>query len=370
MGTGAIVRYLAKIRLDTCLHGRNFIESGMVDSWIEWSASELEIPLCTITYPLLGLYENNPAAAEQARMDMDEAVGVLEKHLVSNTYMVGHQLTTADISIICALNDAFVLAFDGNFRRKHPNVMRWYDLITNQPAVKAVLPDKPMLGEEAASAPKPAAKTAAKAKAKGESKAKAKQSQKKEDSQAKPIPTPEELRQKLREKVVKEGGKRGVEIEGASDMGGLQFFCTAVDLPDGDLELLNDSIDAMCAEADPTAEERKGGAGNVGKMVFSSGTERLAIVCDVPADKRSQIKASEWMEVVLKELKGNLIKGDDGKALGEVLTDADKGRFPLKLKDQGITYSINYLKSKGLFPDKADDSDDDVCFGDDDFPGC
>ena len=37
------------------------------------------------------------------------------------------------------------------------------------------------------------------------------------------------LKDKLK-KVIKEGGKRGVEIEGAADMGGLQFFCTSMDI--------------------------------------------------------------------------------------------------------------------------------------------
>lgn len=32
--------------------------------------------------------------------------------------------------------------------------------------------------------------------------------------------------------MIKEGGKRGVEIEGAADMGGLMFFCTSVDQPE------------------------------------------------------------------------------------------------------------------------------------------
>merc|ERR1719162_2044196 len=39
--------------------------------------------------------------------------------------------------------------------------------------------------------------------------------------------------EKRNKKVSKEGGKRGVEIEGAADMGGLQFFCTSVDEPAG-----------------------------------------------------------------------------------------------------------------------------------------
>jgi formiminotetrahydrofolate cyclodeaminase len=44
--------------------------------------------------------------------------------------------------------------------------------------------------------------------------------------------------EKLRAKVIKEGGKKGVEIEGASDMGGLDFFCTTMELPEGDIALL------------------------------------------------------------------------------------------------------------------------------------
>ena len=43
------------------------------------------------------------------------------------------------------------------------------------------------------------------------------------------MPTKEEAaREKLLAKIVKEGGKKGVEIEGASDMGGLDFFCTTM----------------------------------------------------------------------------------------------------------------------------------------------
>ena len=29
--------------------------------------------------------------------------------------------------------------------------------------------------------------------------------------------------------VLKEGGKRGIEIKGVSEMGGLEFFCTKVE---------------------------------------------------------------------------------------------------------------------------------------------
>jgi len=74
-----------------------------------------------------------------------------------------------------------------------------------------------------------------------------------------------EDRKKKVKKVKKEGGKRGVEIEGAADMGGLQFFCTAVDEPEGDLELLQMSMDAMNEKSDPSEEERKGAQATLAK---------------------------------------------------------------------------------------------------------
>ena len=64
-------------------------------------------------------------------------------------------------------------------------------------------------------------------------------------------------------KVVKEGGKRGVEIEVAADMGGLQFFCTSVDEPQGDVDLIDHGIAAMNAAPTPGEEDRKGCSGHI-----------------------------------------------------------------------------------------------------------
>merc|ERR1712167_25191 len=100
-------------------------------------------------------------------------------------------------------------------------------------------------------------------------------------------------------KVVKEGGKRGVEIEGAADMGGLQFFCTSVDEPEGDVDLLVECVNAMNAKSDPTEEERKGGSGHIGKMVFSAGIAQLAIEAYVPDVKQGELVCRDWLENVL-----------------------------------------------------------------------
>merc|ERR1711957_782332 len=89
------------------------------------------------------------------------------------------------------------------------------------------------------------------------------------------------------------------EIEGAADMGGLQFFCTWMDEPEGDLNLLKESALAMNTKSDPTEEERKGGSGHIGKMIFSAGIEQLAIVAYVPEDKQAELVCEEWLAKVL-----------------------------------------------------------------------
>ena len=119
----------------------------------------------------------------------------------------------------------------------------------------------------------------------------------------------------------------------------------------------------------PVSEMRSLG---IGKMLISKNQEdsKLALVAYCPPAKQEQLKAADWMGDILKALGGGeLLFGDATTAKAVINNDADKGRFVLKLKDSAITESINYLKTKGLFPDKTDDSDDDeFIFGDDDFP--
>merc|ERR1712187_236425 len=183
--------------------------------------------------------------------------------------------------------------------------------------------------------------------------------------------TPEELaeeRKKSMKKSIKEGGKRGVEIEGAADMGGLQFFCTSVDEPVGDMEMLMECVKAMNAKSDPTEEERKGGSGHIGKMVFSAGADQLAIVAYVPEEKQGDLDCSEWLGKVLSLYSGNATSTAKDYCTGAIATDGDKNIFPLKIREGLILEANNFLRKKGLFPEDNGDDDYDIVFGDDDFP--
>jgi len=137
----------------------------------------------------------------------------------------------------------------------------------------------------------------------------------------------DEDRKKKLKKVIKEGGKRGVEIEGAADMGGLRFFSTSVDEPQGDLELLVESMKAMNNQPIPGDEERKGCSGHIGKTIFSAGTEQLAIVSYVPKEEQGNLNCKEWLEAILANFGGELLSTSDDICCGRVKTDGNKNVF-------------------------------------------
>jgi len=185
-------------------------------------------------------------------------------------------------------------------------------------------------------------------------------------------------REKLLKAIVKEGGKKGVEIEGASDMGGLDFFCTTMELPEGELELLEMSMVAMNAEPDPEAEDRKGCSGHVGKMIFSAAVEQLAIVGYVPDGEHNKsadkVDIGAWIDAVCKAVGGEVVKPPspaDSPKGGKVVTalvksDPSAGKFAIKDKDTAMAAAFAFLRSKGAFPEDDGDDSDDMIFGDDD----
>ena len=178
--------------------------------------------------------------------------------------------------------------------------------------------------------------------------------------------------------MIKEGGKKGVEIEGASDMGGLDFFCTTIETPDGDVELLQLSMTAMNANPEEGAEDRKGCSGHVGKMIFSAGVEQLAIVGYVPGKEHNKsadkVDLATWMDAVCKAVDGVIVKkpiaANSPKeglvATAVVKSDPGKGKFAIKDKDTAMAAAFNFLRSVGAFPEDDGDDSDDMVFGDDD----
>lgn len=147
---------------------------------------------------------------------------------------------------------------------------------------------------------------------------------------SKPVESAEDKAAKL---AYKEGGKKGQDITGMSDMGGVKYFTVAVESANGDLQLLDQVLAGMNKEVDEAAEERKGGAGGLGKMLLSAGDIKLAIVVHVPPELASDrgLTADEWLMEVLPTVSGRVVDRSGDVIRAEAVGDPQKGLFPLKM---------------------------------------
>jgi elongation factor 1-gamma len=142
--SNAIARFIARIRRDTELYGSSFFESAQIDSWLDFCTHEIELPATMWFYPVFGYMPFNAAATAKAKEDLKKALAVLEKHLLHRTYIVGDQVTLADIVLASALVYPMKLLMDKGFRKGFTCVTRWFTTCVNQPAFKAVVGDVPL----------------------------------------------------------------------------------------------------------------------------------------------------------------------------------------------------------------------------------
>lgn len=58
---------------------------------------------------------------------------------MTRTYLVGEQVTLADIAVFATLIDLVKKLLDKESRKPYTNLIRWFDTILNQPQVQAAL---------------------------------------------------------------------------------------------------------------------------------------------------------------------------------------------------------------------------------------
>eukprot|EP00927_Polykrikos_kofoidii_P057780 TRINITY_DN5196_c0_g2_i1.p1 TRINITY_DN5196_c0_g2~~TRINITY_DN5196_c0_g2_i1.p1 ORF type:complete len:644 (+),score=166.56 TRINITY_DN5196_c0_g2_i1:87-2018(+) len=199
--SNSIARYFARCRADSQMYGNSFRDESAIDTWLEFCTHELEVPLMTWVYPVMGLMEDVPEATAAAKADVAKALATVEARLMKSAFLVGNVVSLADVSLVCALREGFELVFDPTFRKPFPKVSAWFEACCAMPQFNSVLGEVKLCKEAAtptalvfAPAPRGAAK-AGKAEAeassakKGEAKKEAKTEPKKETKKSDAIAT-------------------------------------------------------------------------------------------------------------------------------------------------------------------------------------
>ncbi|KAK9908313.1 hypothetical protein WJX75_005835 [Coccomyxa subellipsoidea] len=136
--SNAIARYVARLS-DKGLFGATAYDAAVVEQWIEFCTLELDAPLASWIYPIMGYMEYNKKKEEAAIAMLKKNLGVLNTYLATHTYLVGNSVTLADIIGASNLYHGFTKLFDEAFRKDFSNVQRWFLTLVNQPEFKKVM---------------------------------------------------------------------------------------------------------------------------------------------------------------------------------------------------------------------------------------
>lgn len=164
----AIAVYITSQNQTTTLLGKTKQDYAEILKFLSYFNSEVLTNLGGWFRPLVGRDPYNKKNVDEASKAAERAVDVIEKHLLTNTYLVGERITLADLFAAGIISRGFQYVYGKEWRDAHPNVTRWYSTVYNQPIYSAVVDPLSFIDEAVkytppAKAPKPAAAAAPKA---------------------------------------------------------------------------------------------------------------------------------------------------------------------------------------------------------------
>jgi elongation factor 1-gamma len=150
----------------------------------------LEIPATLLISPILGWMDSNAEVTKRASEDLKKGMQVLEKHLENETYLVGRQITLADVAVATTLLLPLKFVLDEKARKPFPNLMRWFDLLVHQQAFidtvgETKLCEVPMVAAASTKSSTPAKEQAPSSPQKAKKEEKKKETKPKEEKPAK-----------------------------------------------------------------------------------------------------------------------------------------------------------------------------------------
>ncbi|XAR49337.1 hypothetical protein NMG60_11032506 [Bertholletia excelsa] len=164
--SNAIARYVTRLKFNNPLYGSSVIEYGRIEQWIDFASLEIDANITRWFYPRAGFVAYLPPVEEAAISALKRALGALNTHLASNTYLVGHGVTLADIIMICNLYLGFTQLMTKSFTAEFPHVERYFWTMVNQPNFSKIMGELkqaekvvPIASAKKSSQPKEAAKS-------------------------------------------------------------------------------------------------------------------------------------------------------------------------------------------------------------------
>ncbi len=134
----AIMQYLASKKPDSGLLPKDESARADVTRWQFWDAAHFSANVGTVSFqrvfkPMMGMGDPDQAKVEEALTNFRRYAAVLDERLKGRTYVVGDQLTLADLTLASSLMYAKQAEIP---IAEFPNLMAWFSRITELDAWK------------------------------------------------------------------------------------------------------------------------------------------------------------------------------------------------------------------------------------------
>ncbi|EPQ30823.1 uncharacterized protein PFL1_01722 [Pseudozyma flocculosa PF-1] len=131
----AIARYIAGLSDNSKLLGTDAKSAAEVEQWIDFADEEIWNNFVTILLLTKNILPYNKAAETKAWDSLHRASKFLEASLKKKTFLVGHRVTLADLTVASNLQSLYGMIAGQEFRSQYPNTARYYQTIAGQPTV-------------------------------------------------------------------------------------------------------------------------------------------------------------------------------------------------------------------------------------------
>ncbi|KAI0744493.1 elongation factor 1-gamma [Earliella scabrosa] len=161
--TTAIARYVATLAPNSTLLSSDPKEAALIDQWISFADTEINVHTTLIFQLVKGIITpyakpiHTTLAERQVR-----SLKTVEAHLSTRTFLVTERITLADITLASVILRAVAVTLDAPLRAQFPNVIRHFETVINQPALKPVFGDVTYIDKALAFTPPPKEKKEAK----------------------------------------------------------------------------------------------------------------------------------------------------------------------------------------------------------------
>lgn len=123
------------------LLGKNAREYAEIVRWMSLSNSDFVTTAAAIIKPILGFVPYNKKLVEDSQVYLSKILSVYEKRLAEYTFLVGERMSIADIFAATSLSFGFKHLFGSEWRKAHPNVVRWFLTISRHSCLSSILGD-------------------------------------------------------------------------------------------------------------------------------------------------------------------------------------------------------------------------------------